>query len=111
VLLLVFALVLAAVVWLRGGDAPDSGDEIRDGRAELLLEGSRNTAGIDCCDGFLLKLLREGQSPAVIAAGQRLRDLVAPGRQCRGNRCRKLRLRGDSTLGAAPATGEAERDR
>jgi hypothetical protein len=82
VLLLVLALVLAAVEWLRGGDALDSGDEIRDGRAELLLEGSWDTVGVDCRDGFVLQLLRESQSPAVIAAGQRARDLVTPGRQC-----------------------------
>ncbi|HEY8629720.1 MAG TPA: hypothetical protein VIL73_04125 [Gaiellaceae bacterium] len=95
---LVLALVLAAVAWLRSGDALDSGEEIPDGRAELFLERARDTAGIDCGDRFLLELLREAQSPTVIAAGQRLRDLVAPGRQCRGNRSRKLRLRGDALV-------------
>jgi hypothetical protein len=78
--------VLAAVAWRRGWDTLDSGDEISDGRAELLLEGSRDTAAIDGCDGFLLQLLREGQSLAVIAAGLWLLDLVAPGRLCRVNR-------------------------
>ncbi|MGZ4315365.1 MAG: hypothetical protein ACXVRS_05980 [Gaiellaceae bacterium] len=62
-------------------------------------------ACIDRRDGFLLQLLRKAQSPALIAADERLRDLVTPGRQCRRNRRGKLRLRGDSMLGAAPATG------
>jgi hypothetical protein len=76
----------------------DPGEEIPDGRAELLLECSRDTAGVDCGDRFLLEVLREAQSPTVIAAGQRLCDLVAPGRQCRGNWRRKLRLLGDSLV-------------
>jgi hypothetical protein len=61
-------------------------------------------ACIDRRDGFLLQLLCKRKSPALIAACERLRDLVAPGRKRGRNRRRKLRLRGDSMLGAAPAT-------
>jgi hypothetical protein len=111
VLFLTLALVLAALWGLHSADTLDSGDEIPNGRPELLLERSRDTTCVDRRDGFLLQLPRNGQSPALIAAGERLRDLVTSGRQCRRNRRRKLRLRGDSMLGAAPATSETERSR
>ena len=94
----------AGTHWIRESEIPH-------GRPELLLERCGDTACIDRGDRFLLQLLRKAQCPAVIAAGERLRDLVAPGRQRRRDRRRKLRLRGGSLLRAAPATGETERDR
>src|SRR2546430_17014593 len=53
-LVLLPAVVLAVVVLGHGRDTPDAGDQVGDGRAELLLKRAGDLSAVDRCDGLLL---------------------------------------------------------